>query len=93
MPNYLRPALRAFIRSLLLVLISGIWAAGANPFVAVVIHLMLLGAVVIQLLFMRRRGLRYSIAFVGCLVLFCTCLSYLNQRFISQPRRYYSQSR
>ncbi|WP_375444189.1 hypothetical protein [uncultured Fibrella sp.] len=81
--------LRVTLWSLLLA-IGSYFSMSLNPFQGSVIFLFLLVAVIVQLVLLRKKGLRYVGAFLLCTVALTSLFIYLDDRLIDHPRRYYS---
>lgn len=68
------------------------YVTALNPFQDSDSLLGLVLAVVVQLLLIRKRGLVYICGFMGSLLLLFLSLSWVEQHFFDQPRRYYSKT-
>ena len=89
MKNYSKPIIRAFWWSLALALLANHVVALFNPFQGLVLLIILLIAVLVQVVMLRKRGLTYiGTFFVGVGVL-TVALIYLDNALFAGPRRYY----
>lgn len=81
--------LRVTLWSLLLA-IGSYFTSSLNPFQGTIIFLLLLVAIIVQLILLRKKGLRYIGGFLLCTITLTSLFIYLDDRLVEHPRRYYS---
>jgi phosphoglycerol transferase MdoB-like AlkP superfamily enzyme len=90
MSSPFRLGIRALLWSLLIVGFTDYARPGLNPFQGLVLLVLLVLALIIQLILLRKRGIAYIGLFLGSVVLLTIVFLYLDNQFISHPTRYYS---
>lgn len=88
----LRPGLQILLWSVLITLCINHFIPGLNPFLGLVCGILLLIAVIVQLVFLRKKGIIYIGVFLLCLVILTAVSLYLDGQLFSHPTRYYSNT-
>lgn len=91
MTPYLRSGLHILLWSLLITVAYDHFILSQNPFLGLVFSVVLLTAILIQLILLRKRGLTYIGIFLTGLIAVTTVLMYIDDQLFSgtTPRRYY----
>ncbi|MBC3785582.1 hypothetical protein [Spirosoma utsteinense] len=92
MSIYRRLGIQALGWSLLLAVVSHYARQGLNPFLAVIVTGFLVLALLLQVFFLRQRGLRYIGVFVICVALLTVALGYADRRISGNGKRYYAKT-
>jgi hypothetical protein len=88
----LRPGLQILLWSVFITFCINHFVLGLNPFLGSVCSILLLIAVIIQLVLLRKNGLAYIGMFLVGLVILTTVLLYLDNQIFDHYRRYYSHT-
>lgn len=88
----LRPGLQILIWSVFITLCINHFILALNPFLGSVCSILLLIAVIVQLVVLRKNGLVYIGIFVIGLIVLITIFLYLDNQMFDHSRRYYSHS-
>lgn len=86
---YQRLGIQALGWSLLLTVVSHYARQELNPFLAAMVTAFLVLALLLQVFFLRKRGLRYTGTFVICVALLTVALGYADRRITGSGKRYY----
>lgn len=90
MHPYVQASLRAFIWSIAITLVLNHLTNSLNPFLGSVVLLMTLVAVVLCLVWLRKKGLQYVGAFLLGLIVFTSLFMALDNGLFEHSRRYYA---
>jgi len=88
----LRPGLQILLWSVFITLCVNHFILNLNPFLGVVCSILLLIAIVVQLVFLRKHGFAYIGVFLLALLLLTTVLLYVDEQIINHHGRYYSHT-